>query len=704
MAGRNAGRFEAAPIFVDGTLFLSTPLGNVLALDPETGTERWKFDAKLSLDADYGDFASRGVSTWVDTRLGRGAVCRRRIFVAPVDARLIALDAATGKPCGDFGTVGQVDLTVGLRNPPAYKGEYEVTSPPAIFGDLVIVGSAVGDNYRADAPSGVVRAFDARTGAQKWTWDPIPRDSSELGYDTWQGPIAHQTGAANAWSLISVDAKRGLIFIPVGSASPDFFGGERLGANLFANSVVALHATTGKIAWHFQAVHHDLWDYDIPSQPVLVSLRRNGSGPAVDAVVVTTKMGHVFVLDRTTGVPIFPVEERAVPSSDVPGERAWPTQPFPVLPAPLSPARLSADDAFGLTPEDRAACRARIASARSEGIFTPPAIRGTIIYPGNIGGSNWSGAAWDPVRNLLVTPTNNVAFAVSLIPRDSMAAARRAAPGSEISPQSGTAFGMRRDLLQSANGVPCNPPPWGILKAVGLTDGAKRWESPIGYIPGLEGVAGSKSWGSINLGGAMITAGGLVFASGGLDSELHAFDVENGRELWQVKLPAGGNAMPVTYRTASGKQYLVIAAGGHDRARTPLGDYVVAFALPGAEVVQRPVSSPISGSYEGELRISKNRFPVAWTIVEKNDELTGTMKVPGSTLAGTIHGSRKGDALEFVVDFTFAEKNCSGKLESKGSAANNARFFEGTLLVKSNCSDHDEPGTWIMRRYISLRE
>jgi quinoprotein glucose dehydrogenase len=414
MAGSNAGRFEAVPIFVDGTLFLSTPLGNVLALDPANGAVRWRFDAKLSLDASYGDFASRGVSTWVDSRLARGAVCHRRIFVAPVDARLIALDAATGKPCRDFGAVGQVDLTVGLRNPPDYKGEYEVTSPPAIFGDLVIVGSAIGDNSRANAPSGVVRAFDARSGIQKWTWDPIPRDAGEEGYDTWQGPVAHNTGAANAWSLISVDAKRGLIFVPVGSASPDFFGGERLGQNLFANSVVALHAATGKVAWHFQAVHHDLWDYDIPSQPVLVTVRRNGS--VVDAVVVTTKMGHVFVLDRATGTPVFPIEERPVPASDVQGEKAWPTQPFPVLPAPLTPARLSADDAFGLTPEDRAACKARIAGARSEGIFTPPSLRGTIIYPGNIGGSNWSGAAWDPTRKLLVTPTNNLAFAVTLYP------------------------------------------------------------------------------------------------------------------------------------------------------------------------------------------------------------------------------------------------------------------------------------------------
>lgn len=694
MSGSNAGRFEATPIFVDGRLFLSTPLGNVLALAPVSGNVLWKFDAHLSLDASYGDFASRGVSTWVDPKFAGDAICRRRIFVAPVDARLIALDAATGKPCKDFGTNGDVDLTVGLRNPPQYKGEYEVTSPPSIFGDLVIVGSAIGDNFRADAPSGVVRAFDARTGAQRWTWDPIPRDAGDKAYQTWEGPTAHNTGAANAWSLISVDEKRGLIFVPVGSASPDFFGGERLGMNLYANSLVALHATTGKVAWHFQVVHHDIWDYDIPSQPVLVTLRRQGK--TIDAVVVTTKMGHVFVFDRATGTPVFPIEERQVPASDVPGERAWPTQPFPVLPAPLSSARLNADDAFGLTPADRDACKARIASARNEGIFTPPSIRGTIIYPGNVGGSNWSGAAWDQTRQLLLSPTNNLAFEVTLVPRDSMAAARRAAPNSEISPQRGTAYGMRRDPLLSASGVPCNPPPWGVLAAVSLADGSKRWASPMGSISALKDVAGNKAWGSVNLGGAMITAGGLVFVAGGMDSQIHAFDIDTGRELWQAPLPAGGNAMPMTYRAANGKQYVVISAGGHDRLRTPLGDYVVAFALPGAPVIKSYPTTSVTGTYEGELRVAPNRFPVTWTITEKSGVLSGNFVTKRSTLAGDLHGSRSGENLQFVVDFKFPEKNCGGKLESQGGVADGGKFIEGTLVVKSNCSDRDEHGTWIM--------
>ena len=582
-----------------------------------------------------------------------------------------------------------------MLNPPHYKGEYEVTSPPAIFGDLVITGSAIGDNVRADAPSGVVRAFDARTGAQRWAWDPIPRDAKDPAYETWKGPSAHKTGAANAWSLISVDAARGLIFVPVGSASPDFFGGERLGANLYSNSLVALIASTGKVVWHFQAVHHDLWDYDVPAQPVLVTLKRGGR--SVDAVVIVTKMGHVFVFERSTGKPLFPIEERPVPASDVPGESAWPTQPFPVLSMRLSPERLSVDNAFGVTIEDLAECRAAIGSARSEGIFTPPSTRGTIIYPGNVGGSNWSGAAWDAGRQLLVSPTNGLAFKVTLIPRDTFDAVRRAGAGAEISPQWGTAYGMRRDVLLSQSGAPCNPPPWGALNALSLADGARKWQAPLGYIPGLEKLPNAKSWGSINLGGAMITAGGLVFASGGFDSELHAFDIDTGRELWSAKLPAGGNAMPMTYQTASGKQYVVISAGGHDRLRTPLGDYVVAFALPGSRPTTAKSVASVTGDYEGELRISPNRFPTTWRLVETNGALTGTMSAFDSKIVGELKGTRQGDALNFIVTFRFAEKSCGGTLESKGEVSNGGKFIEGLLTVKSNCSDRDEPGTWIMR-------
>jgi quinoprotein glucose dehydrogenase len=279
------------------------------------------------LSGDYGDFANRGVATWLDTRASTGAPCHRRVYVATVDARLIALDGKTGEACGDFGTRGTVDLSHDLLNAPVYQYEYGVTSPPTVVGDVVIVGSAISDNQRVDAPNGVVRAYDARSGVERWSWDPVPRTAGTPGYDTWQGQFAHATGAANAWTVMSADPARDLVFVPTGSASPDFFGGARLGQNLYANSVVALRASTGQVVWHFQVVHHDLWDYDVPAQPVAFTLHRGGTDVA--ALAVATKMGHLFILDRTSGVPLVPITEQPVPQSDVPGEQTWPTQPFP---------------------------------------------------------------------------------------------------------------------------------------------------------------------------------------------------------------------------------------------------------------------------------------------------------------------------------------------------------------------------------------
>ncbi len=346
--------FEATPIVVGGSLYVSTPLGRVFALDPATGAERWRFDAKVDPELEFGDFTNRGVSSWLDRLAGPGAACRRRIFLATIDARLIALDAATGRPCADFGQAGTVNLRRGLRNPPEYSEEYEVTSPPAIVGDLAVVGSGVADNGRADAASGEVRAFDARTGELRWTWDPVPADSSDPGWRTWLSAAAHRTGAANAWSVIAADPERDLVFVPTGSPSPDYYGGERLGADLYANSLVALRASTGERVWHFQVVHHDLWDYDVASPPLLTSLHRGGRD--VSVVLQATKTAQLYVLDRETGEPVFPVEERLVPKSTVPGEEAWPTQPFSSLPL-LSPQRFTSDDAWGITPFDRRACK-----------------------------------------------------------------------------------------------------------------------------------------------------------------------------------------------------------------------------------------------------------------------------------------------------------------------------------------------------------
>ncbi|MBI4421925.1 MAG: pyrroloquinoline quinone-dependent dehydrogenase, partial [Gemmatimonadetes bacterium] len=572
--GEGPTRFEATPLLVDGTLYVATPFGRVIALDPRTGEERWAYDGRVDLSGHYGDFATRGVSTWLDHQRRPGEACRRRIFLATIDARLVALDAATGRPCRDFGTNGQVDLKTDLVNPPFELGEYQVTSPAAVLHDLVIVGSSIGDNNRADAPSGVVRAFDARTGRQRWAWDPIPRRPGLPGFDTWRGRSAERTGAANAWSVISVDAERDLVFVPVGSASPDFYGGERLGQNLYANSVVALRGSTGQVVWHFQAVHHDIWDYDVPAQPVLFTVRRDGR--EIAAVVQATKMGHLYILSRQTGEPLYPVEERAVPGSDVPGEEAWPTQPFPAVPKPLVPQTLTAADAWGATPQDRDWCRATLASLRSDGIFTPPSLRGSVLFPGNIGGSHWGGVSVDPVRGIAVTPTNRLATVVRLVPRAAFDSARRASPGWQATPQRGTPYGMMRQALRAPSGLPCNAPPWGALVALDLATGAVKWEAPLGAMA----PAADSGWGAINLGGAMITAGGLVFVGATPDQHLRAFDVETGRELWKAALPAAANALPMTYQLSdTGRQFVVVAAGG----REPLwkqGDHVVAFALP----------------------------------------------------------------------------------------------------------------------------
>jgi quinoprotein glucose dehydrogenase len=575
----NKAAFEATPILVDGTLYFSTPFNRVIALDPETGKERWVFDPRVSLTTHFSEVTSRGVSTWPVGRAKRGKP--RRIFVATIDARLIALDAATGQPVSGFGNGGQVDLTKDVRL--VDPGDYQVTSPPAVIGDLVVVGSSMGDNRGVELERGVVRAFDARTGALRWRWDPIPTDPSDPARKSWRGDSAQRTGAANAWGVISADPDRDLVFVPTSSPSPDYYGGERIGANFYANSVVALRASTGKVVWHFQVVHHDLWDYDVAAQPLLLTLRR--AGKDVAAVAVATKMGNVFLLHRETGVPLDPVEERPVPKSTIAGEEAWPTQPFPTLPLPLVPQKFSAGDVWGATPADREWCAAKIKGFRSEGIFTPPSLEGTLVFPSNVGGVNWGGVSYDSGRGLLIAPTNRIALFVRLIPRAEYQALRSTEAANrmtgEFGRQSGTPYAMYREFLRAPGGTFCNPPPWGTLAAVDLATGRARWETPLGTIPQLAAVPGSAQWGSVNLGGAVVTGGGLVFIAAAMDDVLRAFDVETGRELAKWALPAGGQATPMTYRLGKkGKQFVVICAGGHGKLGTKIGDFVFAFALP----------------------------------------------------------------------------------------------------------------------------
>jgi quinoprotein glucose dehydrogenase len=570
-------------------MFISTPLGRVMALDPETGRELWKFDPQVDRNITFGDFTNRGVSYWVDTRrpAAPSATCVRRVIVATIDGRLIALDAERGTPCAGFGAGGTVNLRASLRNEPDEASEYEVTSPPSVINDLIVVGSAVADNNRTDAASGEVRAFDARTGSLRWTWDPVPQDSMDAAWRTWIGPRAHSTGAANAWSVIAADPARDLVFVPTGSASPDYFGGERLGDNRYANSVVALRASTGRVVWHFQVVHHDLWDYDVASPPALVTLRKDGR--EIPVVLQATKTGQLFVLDRDTGVPVFPVEERPVPASDVAGERASPTQPFNAVLPPLSPQRLTPDDAFGATASDRAACRARIEGLRNEGPFTPPSERGTLVYPSSIGGAHWGGVTFDPVRQVVVAPVNRIPIEVKLIRREKFDrhtvtdAAETRGPGAQYTDMRGTPYVMRRQFMFGPGGAPCSPPPFGSLVAIDLNSGTKKWDVPLGtlgpMLPAGVDSAQAAALGSVNLGGAISTAGGVVFIGAALNHALRAYDVETGRELWKGKLPAGAKATPMTFRgPRDGRQYVVVAAGG-DGELWGSADAIVAFRL-----------------------------------------------------------------------------------------------------------------------------
>jgi quinoprotein glucose dehydrogenase len=580
---RQPTKFEATPLMVDGTLYLSTPFARVIALDPETGREKWTFDPHTDRGMSFGDWANRGVSTWLDPKAPVGSVCRRRIYVGTVDGRIFALDAKTGAVCKTFGENGMISLKRGLRNAPSFAEEYELTSPPAVINGMIVTGSSVADNTRTNAASGEVRAFDARTGALRWSWDPIPRDSTDAAWNTWRGVMAHTTGAANAWSVLAADSARDMVFVPTGSPSPDYYGGERVGDNRYANSIVALRASTGKVVWNFQVVHHDIWDYDVASPPALVDIMHEGRKRAV--VLQTGKTGQLFVLDRDTGVPIFPVEERPVPASTIPGERASPTQPFNTVIPALSPQTLSLDSVWGPTPADRDACLAQIRPLRNDGTFTPPSTAGTLSVPSNVGGAHWGGLTFDPARHIAVIPVNRIPAFVQLIPLDKLDTLDMAQNSSRLGDQytrmHGTPYVMRRRLITSPSKAPCSPPPWGALVAINVETGARAWEVPLGdpaaLVPALSGIS-KTPLGTPNLGGPISTAGGIVFIGAAMDPMLRAFDIETGRELWHGKLPGGARATPMTYQVASrGKQYVVVCVGGGDEWGR--GDYVVAFAL-----------------------------------------------------------------------------------------------------------------------------
>lgn len=545
--------FESTPIVIDGMLYFSTPGNRVIALNAETGAEIWKYDPQADSGKPIRYYQHRGVSFW-QSNDGR----EKRILFGTFDGRLIALDAKSGKLCANFGNGGMVDLRAGLEGDDR-KMLYSVTSAPAIYRDLVITGAMVPE-FPSRGPSGQVRAFDVRTGKLQWTFHTIPRPG-EKGHESWSGDDWRSRTGANVWSTMSVDETRGLLFLPVGSASYDFYGADRKGADLFANSLVVLHAATGKLVWHFQMVHHDIWDYDMPAQPVLIDVMRNGH--KIAAVAQVTKMGFVFIFDRVTGRPLFPIEERAVPKSEVPGEESWPTQPFPVKPRALVRQKITEAD-IDLPDSGDKYCMEMFRALQGGSIFTPYGLRQTLVVPGTLGGGNWSGAAFDPTRGYLFVNANEVAAvgALELQPGDSPEKYRRT--------------NLRGEYARFWNDQqkPCQKPPWGTLNAVDVNSGEITWTVPLGGMQSAKGKTGA-----LSLGGAIVT-NGVVFIGATADATFRAFDAKNGEELWAAQLEANANATPATYvGKKSGKQYVVIAAGGGGYFAGKTSDTVTAFAL-----------------------------------------------------------------------------------------------------------------------------
>jgi quinoprotein glucose dehydrogenase len=552
---------EATPILANNTLYTCSPRARVAALDPTTGRQKWMYDAKPTLDGAT-VVTCRGVSYWQDKAPGPDGKIAARILVATIDGRLIALDANTGKPCEDFADHGTINLHDHL-GPIEKPGMYGVSSAPTIYGDLVITGSKIIDFHNVDMPGGVVRAFNVRTGRMVWAW-------------TGAAPGAKETGdhfprsTPNVWGPMSVDTANKIIYLPTGTPQVDLVMGAP-DWDHYGSSLVALNVETGQVIWSYQFVHKDIWDYDTPSQPLLFTFK-SANGQSVPAVAQATKMGYIFVLNRLTGKPLFPVQEVKVPQGGIqPG--LSPTQPIPVLPEhPMPKMRLTEDDMWGFTPIDRWSCVKKFRTLQNEGIFTPVGDKPTLVYPTSLGGMDWGGLSFDPVRNLLLVNSSSVPGIQRLGPHE----------GSDgYSPLNGTKYRLHNEPFLSMLGAPCVRPPWGQLTAIDMTTGKKRWEVPLGTTRDQAPWPVWMTLGTPNQGGTMVTASGLVFIGATTDQFIRAFDTASGKEVWKARLPATAQATPMTFRTGpDGKQYVVISAGGHSSFHNKRGDYLIAYALP----------------------------------------------------------------------------------------------------------------------------
>ena len=569
--------YETTPIKVGDLLYLCTPHDIVIALDPVTGKTRWQFDPQVRVSGTQ-HMSCRGVSYYdaaaapgAPPQAPRSADCSTRIFVATNDARLIALDALSGRRCGDFGTNGEINLTPQY---PGYKeGWYQFTSAPLVTKGLVILAGSIFDNRAVRMPSGVVRAFDAKTGRLVWNFDPgNPGSTAPL-----PAGQHYSLSSPNSWSTSAADEQLGMIYIPFGMGAVDQYGATRPPTTeKFASSIVALDSASGALKWVFQTVHHDLWDMDVPAQPALVDLPIGGA--MVPALVQSTKTGNIFVLDRRTGKPVIPVEEKPVPGNPAPGDRVSPTQPFSALTLmPLDPVREK--DMWGATMLDQLSCRIAFQRMRYDGPFTPPSTQGTLVYPGNFGVMDWGGMAIDPARGIAFANPSYMAF-VDKLTDTRPADMEKAETSRGLNPNYGARFAVYLNPFLSALGLPCQAPPWGYVAGLDLVTGKVAWMHKNGTIQDTSPLPVPVKLGVPSLGGPITTAGGVAFLSSTLDNYVRAYDVTTGRELWKARLPAGGQATTMSYQGADGRQYVVVVAGGHGSLGTKAGDDIIAYALP----------------------------------------------------------------------------------------------------------------------------